>query len=151
MPTSRAVAAIGTFLKAGDGGSPEAFSTVAEVLDITGPEGTLDQLDVTNHSSEGNFKEYIPSILDAGNVTFDMNMIQADSSQRKIHQDWLNRTKRNYQLVFPNDQSNAPVADRTIQFAAYVARFSYTAPVAGVLRRSLTLRVTGAPSFGVGT
>jgi hypothetical protein len=148
---SKAIAAIGTQLKSGDGGSPEAFVNLGEVLDITGPEGTLAELDVTNHSSPNDFKEYIPGVLDAGTVTFEMNMIQSNSAQQRIHQDWRARAQRHYQLIFPVDPDNTPLADRTIQFSAFVSKFSYLAPVAGVLRRSLTLRVTTAPQFGVGT
>ncbi len=132
---TQAVSSHGTLLKVGDGADPEVFATIAEVLDISGPGTTLNTEDATNHDS-GGWREPIPTILEGGEVTFDINYYQGES-QTSMREDMETRTRRTYQMVLPLD----PV--ETLEFAGYVTNFEYAAPVEGILRASCTIMVTG--------
>jgi len=55
--------------------------------------------------------------------------------------DLKNRTKRNFQLVFPD------VGATTWAFAAYVTGFEPSAPVDDLLGASVTLKITGQPTL----
>lgn len=157
MAKTRAIAAIGTLIQASDQTDPGTeepynynYTTLAEVRDITGPELTAEEIDVTNHSTEGFFGESIPGFLDAGALTFDMNMIQADPTQALFLADFLDRFRRWYHLVFPIDVDETAIEDRTVEFLAYVQRHSFNAPVREALTKSCALRVIGGPTFGIG-
>jgi len=52
------------------------FTPLAEVLDITGPEFDLAQIEVTNQDSPAGFREFIPGIADPGTLSFDLNYIK---------------------------------------------------------------------------
>lgn len=138
------IKAYGTLLKRGDGGTPEAFTTLAEVRDISGPELSLDTVDVTSHSSSNGWEEHVATILRSGEVTFDINYVPSGSdhdASTGIIADMTSRTLRNWQLVFPDSGST------TWNFAAYVTGFSPNAPVAGELTASVTLKVSGEPTL----
>ena len=137
MSLSSAVSSFGTLLKIGDGGVTETFTAIAEVLDISGPSYTLDTEEVTNHSTTGGYKEYIPTLKDGGEVTFSLNFFQ-DTTHVALFTDFENRTRRNFQIVFPLSSG-----DDTLTFAAFVTSIGHDAPVQGVLTESLTLKVTG--------
>jgi hypothetical protein len=126
----------GTLLKVGDGAGSEAFTTIAEVLDISGPGTTLNTEDATNHDSQG-WREPVPTILEGGEVTFEINYYQA-ATQTTLRTLQSNRTRRNFQMVIPLS------SPETLTFAAYVTGFEYAAPVEGIFRASVTLMVTGA-------
>lgn len=132
---TQAVSSHGTLLKVGDGADPEVFATIAEVLDISGPGTTLNTEDATNHDS-GGWREPIPTILEGGEVTFDINYYQGES-QTSMREDMETRTRRTYQMVLPLDPAE------TLEFAGYVTNFEYAAPVEGILRASCTIMVTG--------
>jgi len=141
---SNAISAFGTLLKIGDGGSPESFTTIAEVKDISGPSLSLDTEDVTSHASSGGWEEHIGTILRSGEVSFDINFIPThathDASTGLIA-DMKNRTVRNFQLVFPDASST------TWAFSALVTGFEPSEPVAGSLGASVTLKLTGEPTL----
>jgi predicted secreted protein len=142
MSLSSAVSSFGTLLKIGDGATPtEAFTTIAEVRDISGPGFTLDTEEVTNHSTTGGYKEYIATLKDGGEVTFDLNFFQ-HATHDDLWDDFEARTRRNFQIVFPITSG-----DDTLTFAAFVTNIGHEAPVQGVLTRSVTLRVTGAGTW----
>lgn len=137
MATS-AVAAHGTLLKIGDGnGGGESFTTIAEVLDISGPSYELATEEVTNHDS-GGWREFIPTLLDVGEITFDLNYYSA-TTQDQLETDLRAKAKRNFKIVFPLSGGTD-----TRAFAAYITGIELQAPVEGVLKMSLTLRPVGA-------
>jgi len=141
MPTA-AISGYGTLLKRGDGGSPETFSTVGEVRSISGPSMETDEIDVTTHSSAaaGAFKEFIMGLIDAGSVEFDTNYVPSDGTHIGLRNDFLNRTKRNWQIVLPG-------AIQTISFAGYVKSMPFEFPVDDAITQKISIRCTGAPTF----
>ncbi len=140
---SDAISSYGTLLKRGDGGAPESFATIAEVKDIEGPSMETDVIDVTTHSSAaaGAFREKLATLIDAGEITFDLNLVPSNTVHRAMRQDQLNRTKRNYQIWYPGSVS----AD--IQFEAVLTKMPVKATVDGVLESSITLTITKAPTI----
>lgn len=139
-----AISSFGTLLKKGDGGTPESFTTIAELLDIEGPEMELDTEEVTSHSSTDGWAEYIGTILDAGEVSFEVNYVPTNATHNAttgLIKDMTARTKRNFTLVFP-DSGNT-----TWSFTALVTSVSPTAAVRGVLNGKIGLKITGKPTL----
>lgn len=144
MPATMGTAAFGTLLKIGDGGSPENFTTIAEVTNITGPGGKTKMVDMTNHSSPSAFMEVVPATVDPGTYKLTVNFVPTAVTQNYatgILRDWINRNKRNFQLVWPN------TAGTYVQFAAYVTDFDQKAGVDGKLEADFSLEVTGPYSW----
>lgn len=139
-----AVSSFGTYLKIGNGGTPESFTTIAEVLDIEGPELELDTEEVTSHSSTGGWEEFVGTILRSGEVSFEVNYVPThathDASTGLIA-DMKARTLRNFQLIFPDGSST------TWSFAAYVTGMNPSAPVSGKLGAEITLKISGQPTL----
>jgi hypothetical protein len=140
---SNAVSAYGTLLKIGDGGGTEVFTTLAEVKSIEGPTMETDIVDVTTHSSaaSGAFREKLATLIDAGEVTFDLNFVPGDRQHTQLRTDQLARTKRNFEIWYPGSVS----AD--IEFQAVVTNFPLSFPVDGPMESSVTLTITQAPTF----
>ena len=140
-----AISSFGTLLKIGDGATPtEAFTTIAEVRDISGPALGLDTEESTNHSSTGGWEESVATILRSGEVTFEINFDPVGATHDDatgLIKDMTDKTLRNFELVFPD------AATTTWSFAAYVTGFEPAAPVAGKLSASVTLKPSGAMSI----
>jgi len=141
---TEAIAAFGTLLKIGDAATPEVFTTIAEVTDIGGITLSTATEDATNHSSAGGFEEKIPTTLAVGPVKFGINFVPTGpthSYSTGLIKDWVNKTKRNFKLVFPDTGAT------TWSFAAYVTNVDIKAPVKGKLAADITLDVTGQPTL----
>jgi predicted secreted protein len=141
---TQALAGFGTLLQIGNGATPETFTTIAEVRDISGPELSLDTVDVTSHDSAGGWEEHVATILRSGEVTFDVNYIPTETTHDAgtgLIADMVARELRNFQLVFPD------VGATTWSFAAYVTGVSPAMPVAEDLLASITLKLTGQPTL----
>lgn len=142
--SSNAISSFGTLLKIGDGGGPETFTTIAEVLDINGISLKSSTEDTTNHSSPGGFEEKIVTLLAAGPIKFGINFIPTAATHSQstgLIKDWKNKTKRNFQLVFPDTGAT------TWSFAAFVILVDIKAVVKGKLGADINLDITGQPTL----
>lgn len=134
-------AARGTLLKVGDGVTPtEGFTTIPHVGDIDGPGGDVGEIDVTDHSTVGNYAETLGDVQDPGQVTAPVHWDPAETLHQQLQSDAGDPSQeRNYEIVYPDGSKES--------FAAYVQSFRTQAPVRGALTKQLTLRVAGAITF----
>lgn len=139
---SNADGAYGTKLLVGDGAGSEAFTALAEVRNISGPATKVDTVDVTPHSTSTPWRHFVPTLIDGGEVTLDINFLPDATDQQALRTDMLARTKRNFRIEWPT----TPTAHRA-SFAAYVTGHSPAAPHDGALSASVTLKITGAVTF----
>lgn len=131
-------AAYGTLLKING-------TTVAGVTNISGPNLTLETIDVTNHSSTSGWREFVAGLKDGGEVTFDIVYDPAGATHMNASGGLLYEldqgTSESFSLTFPD--SGATVWS----FTAFVTSFEPGAPVADGLTASVTLKITGAPTL----
>lgn len=138
MATTVGTSGFGTLLKAGNGASSETFAAIAEVKSITGPSLSMETIEATHHQSPGNYRELLPSFLSAGTISLSVNFLPATAAQTVVTTDFAARTKRNFQLVFPDTSTT------TWSFSGYYTGFTPTADVDGILTADIEITVTGA-------
>ena len=136
MAATNARSGFGALLKRGDGGSPEVFTTISEVANIGAVETSLDTVEATHMESPSAHKEYIPTLLDAKEISVELNYLPGDTTQNNLRSDLLNRTLRNFQCTIPGSA-------KVISFAAFVTNLGPMIPVDGKMTQTLNLRPNG--------
>lgn len=128
--------AFGTVLGLGNGdGPPETFTPVAEVTNIDVLDVKVDTNDVSSHDSAGQWREFIPGMKDAGELSMDLNYDPA------LHGTLWTAVgvEKNWQITLTDGGA------ATVAFAAIVTGFKAQAPFDDKLAASITIKVTGAP------
>jgi len=131
----------GVLLKVGDGATAEAFTTVAELIGLSGPGLSMDTVESTHTESAGANKEYIAGLKDAGEISADFNFLPANATHQGLITDQENRTLRNFQIVWPD------TAGTTWSFSAFVTNYEPASPIEDRMTSSVTLKISGAPTF----
>ena len=116
---------------------------IEEARDITGPEFTTDEVDVTNHDSPDFGEEVLPTLKRWGNVTFDMNYVPGSTGQQDLWDAWDARTVDTYILTLTNGTS--------FTFPAFVNRIAPSAAVTDINLLGVSLRVASAPTISQGS
>lgn len=137
--SSIAKIANGTLLKVGDGASSEAFTTVPEVMRLSGPAIRFDLLDVTSHDTVGFFREFIPGLADGEKIGASINWRPANTVHKNLRIDSYARTLRNFKIVFPD------TSDNTVLSATYIENISPKADIGTPMLADISLKITGAP------
>lgn len=114
---------------------------IGQVQSIEGPSSTSDQVDVTNHSSLGSYREFISGLKDGGELNFDMILDPNGGGFTQMNDDFENRTLMNYLITLP-DQPPMTAAT-TLKIYAIVTGRSISIPTDDVIRASVTLKVSG--------
>lgn len=136
MAATGAKRAFGTIIQRGDGGSPEVFTAIAEVTDVSGL--NVQQLfeDATHMASDAGFAETIPTIREVGDLSLGLNLLPNDPTQKSMWDDLQAGVKHNWRVIHSD-------GTRRLSFAAYVANQDHAFPLRGKQTATLALKVTG--------
>src|ERR1043166_9249280 len=128
---------MGGKVEMGDGASPEVFNPIAEVRKVTISGNKVDFADVTNIQSPNNYKEFIPTLIEAGELSFECNYIPADTTQASLVTARDARTKHNWKVVLPSTLGN-------ITFAGFVSSIDPSLDYSKEATLSVKVKITGA-------
>lgn len=129
------VASLGTLFQRGDGLSPEAFATVAEIIQIIGPEMDGDFIEATTLDSPAGYDEFIPGPVAGGEVTLVLNFTRAGYLQ--LLADFEEDNSHNYRIILPD------LGATQLDFAAFVVEIPLAMPRDLQINFEVVLEITG--------
>ena len=134
---SDAFSGVGTTFSRGDSisSSDPAFTAIAEINSIDGPNKTRDTIDVTSLDSTGGYREFIPSFRDAGEVTLEMNFTIV--GYNLLNTDFESESSREYKITFSD------AANTVFEFDAYVTSLGTAIQMDDKVTAPVTLKITG--------
>jgi len=132
---SNAINVQGTLVQRGDGGSPEVFTTVAEITGIPSLGGAAPGFTEITHLLSTR-KEWRRGLADEGEITLPMTLDTGDAAQIGLWGDLDSGVTRNFKITFVNG--------KTVSFSAIVAQLPIKGEKDGVLTVDAVLRITGA-------
>jgi hypothetical protein len=115
--------------------STSSTALVGGITGITGPNAANSEIDITDLQSTA--KEFIPGLLDNGNLTFEGNFDPADPGQANMQIDQRARTKKKWVIAFNDASSYQIVGD------GYITNFSPSIATDDKVSLSGTIRITG--------
>jgi predicted secreted protein len=112
------------------------FLPLAEIKEINFSGAKYDLADVTNYES-GNFREWLTTLADSGEVSFNGNYIPGDASQAALLGFFNAGTLVSWKVTLPNSLGE-------ITFKAYVQSLEHNLPLDKEATITGKLKVTGA-------
>lgn len=116
-------------------GANTNFTTIAGLQDITMPEATADDVEVTSMDSPNRTKEFIAGMIDMGEVSIEMNY-EADSATDTLLTA-IQGSGETVELRFTLNGMAQPVT-----YAAYCKTYGITAPVQDKMMATATFKVS---------
>ncbi len=129
----------GADFKRDAGGSPSVFSTVGEVLDISGPSLSRDVVETTHMGSTEKWREFIGGLKDGGEVSFEINFDPTDSAISNLLTDLNTDTTNDYQVEWPDGSQWT--------FSAFLRTFDIQAPMDDRMTANCSFKLNGKPYF----
>lgn len=121
-----------------------ALTAIAQIGNISGPSLVADTEDVTTHDSTNGFEEVVVTVLRTGEATLDIVYDPAAATHAAtagLLARLKNKTNAQFQIVFPDSAATTWTLD------GYCTSFEPSAPSAGALTASATIKFTGAPTL----
>ena len=142
-------AALGMVVSFGTATGTATAATLANVTNISGLGGDVEEIDVTSHDSSGAYREFVASFLDAGEVTFDVNFDPNQTTHRATTGGIL--YLRDQRLVVPWKLTFPGSPTHSATFQGFVKGAPFDAPFDDKLSATVTVRVTGSATWTYGT
>ena len=136
---SDGISSAGILIKRGDGSSSEAFTTIAEVVDINGPNQTKETVELTPLNAPNRYRRFGSHFRDGGEVSIEANWTRDGYVDMK--EDFDRNVAWNYQIVFPDAGAT------TLEFAAIVTALGSAAPRDDRIGMPVTFKVDGEPTL----
>lgn len=130
--------------------TPGTFATFGQVLDLNGPGGSADTINVSHRDSL--FKKAQAGMRDGGEVSFDVvfdpDLPAHDPTlATSVYKDWeLGRTV-NYKITFPGAMVTTTAGSTTCVFNAITTKFEFKSPLGDALTAAITLKINGAMTW----
>ncbi len=135
--------AYGSTLQLGDGATSEAFTSIAEITELTPPSMSRDDIDVTSHSSPDGYREFIAGMRDGGEVSFKANWLPTNATHdftTGLGETFNDNVTHNWKIILPD----SVVA---ISFAGFLTAFETDTPLEEQATLSGTIKVSGKPTI----
>lgn len=120
-------------------GATPTFTKLDGVQDVTWPESTIEQIEITDQDSTA--REFMAGLIDNGEVSFDVNWVP-DSDTHTLLQE-LKTSKELVQMRF----SASPLGSTTVvyseTYAAIMTGFSKVTAVGDKFVATVTFRING--------
>lgn len=113
-------------------------TAIAHVRDISGPNPELGTEDSTHHQSPNAVDEFVGTTLNPGEITFEINWLPSEATHHPstgLLKWQADRTTEYWKLEYPDGSMD--------EFRAIVTGFARKAPVKGVLRADVKMKVSG--------
>ncbi|HAR45320.1 MAG TPA: outer capsid protein Hoc [Nitrospiraceae bacterium] len=138
---SNAFWAYGSILQLGDGATSEVFTAIAELTELTPPQMSRDDIDVTSHQSPDGHREFIPGMRDGGEVSAKANWLPTNATHDEttgLLSSFNNDDVHNWRLYIP-------VIGKTLPFRGFLTAFEPDLPIEEQAQLSFTIKVSGKP------
>lgn len=130
----------GMALKMGNGSSPQTFTTIAQVNDISGLGAESPLVDVTHYQSTA--REYIYGIADGKQFTAKANYLPNDTTQMDAIAAQTNKVVKDFRMYLPS-----PYQVNYYRFSALVLGYEIAPPVDNKQEITFTLKISGALTY----
>jgi hypothetical protein len=116
---------------------PSTYTALAEVLSVTPPSINVETIETTHMGSDDGFREYIAGLKDGGEVTVNMNYVEASAT---LLQTLVLAGVETFRVTFPGSS--------TYTFSGIPTAFAFDEVVIDdKIAMSLTIKVTGKPTY----
>lgn len=117
------------------------MTLIAGVRDISGPSAGLSTVDATAHDSANRWREFVPGLLDGGEVSFEIVYDPGAATHTTLSGALTGATEESFELVLQDTSSTK------YEFSGYVTGFETGNPVEGYLSANVTIKVSGEIDF----
>lgn len=123
-----------------------ALVELAEVTSISLPNPTTEEVDATHFKSPNRRREYIASLIDDGEGTFEMNFNPGSTTDALIRAALAAGDVRAYKIVIPD----SPTGTWEITGSCIVRSYERAVPIDDRMTATMTVRFTGASTEAAG-
>ena len=117
-------------------------TTILNIISITGPNQARDSIDISTMDSTDKWREFIPGMLDAGELTFEVNYDAVSGSTADDLNTLLTATAETVTVTFAPTNATSSWA-----CSGFITALGFATPFDEKITQPVTIKFTGAPTY----
>jgi predicted secreted protein len=117
-------------------------TAVGNITSISGPSQARDPIDISTMDSTSKHREFIPGMLDAGEISFDCNYDGTAAGSANFLNTWRTNTADTWTVTFNNNGTTSSWACK-----AFITALGHAIPFDDKVTQSVTVKCTGVPTY----
>jgi len=135
----------GTSLKVSANTQVTTVTTIGNIISISGADQTRDALDISTMDSADKFREFIPGMLDSGEITFELNYDGTAGGTANALQLLKTNAAQYWHITFPDHTTEASKSDLYCQ--GFITALGHAIPFDDKVTQSVTVKLTEELTF----
>jgi len=113
--------------------------TIGNIISVSGPDQSRDSIDISTMDSTTKWREFIPGMLDAGEITFDVNYDGSDGGNANVLSGAIAEATEAWTITFPDTS--------TWVASGFITGLGHAIPFDDKITQSVTIKFTGVPVY----
>jgi len=113
--------------------------TIGNIISVSGPDQSKDSIDISTMDSTNKWREFIPGMLDAGEVSFDVNYDGSASGNADALNTALTAAADTWTITFPDTSTWA--------CSGFITGLGHAIPFDDKITQSVTIKFSGTPTY----
>ena len=114
-------------------------TAVGNIISLSGPDQSRDSIDISTMDSTSKWREFIPGMIDAGEVTLDLNYDGSAAGTANLLAAHLTSTAETWLVTFPDTS--------TWSSSGFMTALGHAIPFDDKITQSVTVKFTGSPTY----
>lgn len=128
--------------------TPANWTAVGNVISITGPSQTRDSLDISTMDSTSKYREFTPGMLDAGEITFDVNYDGSSSGEANSLSTLFTASAYTWGVSFGDNSTSTVVTHNSYwRSDGIITALGHAIPFDDKITQSITIKLSGVPLY----
>jgi predicted secreted protein len=128
--------------------SPDTWTTVGEVVNITPPSFARDAQDATHTESTEGWREFIPGLKDAGEISAELNLVPDSNTMDLILATFDSDALQQVRILFKDGVQTGPTPTCSrFTCTGIITGFPLEAPMDDKMSATVTVKISGKPTF----
>jgi predicted secreted protein len=128
--------------------SPPAWTTVAEVKNITPPAYARDTQEATHTESPDGYREFVSGLRDAGEISVELNFVPDSDTTDMVFASFDSDELQQVRILFRDGSQSGP-SPTCSKFTAsgFITGFTTEGPLDDVMSGTVNFKISGKPTF----
>jgi predicted secreted protein len=120
-------------------------TAIGNIISIGGPEEARDAIDISTMDSTNKWREFIPGMLDAGELTLEINYDGTALGTANSLATWFTNDSQFFQVTF-NDHTQE-TNKSYIRSGGFLTGLGHAIPFDDKVTQTVTIKLTGQPTY----
>ncbi len=128
--------------------NPTSWTAIGNIMSITGPSQARDPIEISTMDSTSKFREFVPGMLDAGEITVDVNYDGSAAGEANALDGLFTQSNYTFGISFGDNATSTVVTNNSYWFSGgFMTALGHAIPFDDKITQPITIKLSGVRTY----